>query len=443
LETSIFETMEAAESTPLPPWVFWTATPDLRLQSTPDYSGIPHLWTDAGVIIEGPPATFANCYKMVDEIGGVPAPWIQNMWYQTSGPDDPEIAVYAGSYANPGDEWPNLPLSAVFLVHVQDDPCVLDPYRAPFEEGPLEIIAERGSELLLRSLVSGRTIAFSVSEAEFRSALSTATPGPSPTTRVPALLPTDPTEYAVLAVEALTLGPQTEVRFGALGLGLQSSPNEGWLEVGVGSYLSPYSTLAADEISLGPNVSAAGLLVADHVSVKPTTSLLGSVVSPLSVEVDLPPFPSFAVPAAAPDATVRQGESMVLPPGDYSGVFVGPSARLELQDGTFQIKTLRVEESAVVECPGICELRVVESVYLGPSSRMTRGLGLDEPSELSVFVSGFRGLTATEGSSLDLFAYVPSGPIDLGPNGQYWGTFIAERFSLRRGSTVSGYPPGP
>lgn len=441
--TSIYATMEAAEATPLPPWVYWTATPDLRPLPTPNYSGIPHLWTDSGVIIDGPPAVFENCYKMSAEINGVPAPWVENMWYQTSGADEPEVGVYAGSYADVGDEWPNLPRSAVFIVHVRDDPCVLEPHFAPFEEGPLEIIAAQGSELLLRSTVTGRTIAFSIPAAAFRTSLATATPGPAPTPRAPVALPSLAADYAVLALDSLAIGPQAEVARGVLGLGLHSSPNQGLLEVGPGSYLGPYSTLASNEIFLGPGVTAAGILVANDIESASTARVFGPVVSALATEVDLPPVPAFTVDESSPSVTVEQGGSRVLPPGDYSDVRVGPAGRLVLLDGTFDLIVLRVERGASVECPGSCSLRVVESVYLGPSAGMTRSLTPGEESVLSLFVQGFRGLTAAEGSTLDLLAYVPVGPIDLGPGGSYWGTYVAARFTLRRDSTIVGPAAGP
>jgi hypothetical protein len=45
---------------------------------------------------------------MVNEIDGVSAPWVESRWYEQER-EGKKIAVYAGAYVAPGEEWPDPP----------------------------------------------------------------------------------------------------------------------------------------------------------------------------------------------------------------------------------------------------------------------------------------------------------------------------------------------
>lgn len=125
---------------------------------TPDFSPLEHRWTDSGVIIEGPPDSFAICYKYQYE----KAPLIINRWYPKSGQG--ESSIFAGAKA--GDESQGL----VLVQGPNAGHCPWEgweEYPTPFSAGMMEIVDEGDRQLLLRSLSTGRMIVFDIAHRKF------------------------------------------------------------------------------------------------------------------------------------------------------------------------------------------------------------------------------------------------------------------------------------
>jgi len=165
--TGIAQTQDVALRTPRPPWTIRTPTPDLRPTTTPNFDGLPHRWTDVGVIFPRWPDDLGMvCYKTIDPPEGL---LINNYWSQWDGPDEKRVYVYAGATANSAAGG----LGSVMVAYTWD-PCTWEEYITPEPTGPLEITDARGHILQLESQTS--TYYFNIDSRVFVSSFLTPTP---------------------------------------------------------------------------------------------------------------------------------------------------------------------------------------------------------------------------------------------------------------------------
>lgn len=427
--TSVFGTLQASPSPRTPPAEFFqTATPDLRPTPTLNFSGLLHRWTDAGVILFGPPDDFANCYRL-DQTG---APWVVNMWLQVDDPENPYRTVYAGAV---GEGKP--PQQGAVLVS-ETNPCEWTEYQTSFADGPMEIIAARGHQLALESANSGRRTFFDLDSRVFLAAFSTPTPGPTPTPGQQP--PSDLGAYVIIARESAVIGPQAFLGGSAAVLPLSPSTN-GVLDLKAGVQLDAYSILAAPDVRLGPSVSVLGDVFYNKIKTNPGTTVLGSLITPLILNLQLPTYPVFTISSNSPKLTVAPGDVENADPGDYDAVLVRPNGRLILTGGTYEMRSLRVESGGSVSCAeaaAICEIRVKESVRFGADSSLGSLNAMVGARSVVVFISARApdGFMAESSSEVSANVYAPEGRVVLGPNGVFVGSFIARQVEVKAGSSL-------
>lgn len=168
LITETTQTTQLATTLPQPVST-QSSTLELEPSSTADLRPVQHERTESGVIVAGPPDTFANCYKYQDE----KAPQIINGWYAEEGEDPVHVAMFAGASAADSDQ------GILLISGPEDGACPeegWEKYLTPFKGGYMEIIAEENFRLTLRVISSGCTIEFDIASRKFLSDSETAVP---------------------------------------------------------------------------------------------------------------------------------------------------------------------------------------------------------------------------------------------------------------------------
>ncbi len=430
LYTSIAATIWASPpATRQRPEHYETATPDLRPTPPLNFAGLPHRWTDSGVILSGKPDDFANCL-WPDESS---VPHVINQWLQVDDPENAGRLVYAG--ASGGGDPPTH--SAVFVA--DRNPCEWIEYPSALADGPLEIIAARGHELALRSEFNGQIVYFNLDRRAYTAGFLTPTPGPTPTTwKSPS---DDLSDYVVVARDAVYIGPLSSVAGSVAVLGPEAR-GAGTLELKNGVTVDVYGCLAAASVVLGPHVFVPGDVFFGSIKRSPSAQVLGSLVSPPRLSLAFPTYPDFDVAKDSPHLAVSAGNETTAEPGQYIDIRVGRGATLVLRGGTYDVGSVRIEADGEIACEAAatrCEIRVSEEVSLGPRA----SIGHLRPSRggrgVVIYVGGQtpKGFRTEKDATVSASVFTPEGRITLGPNGRFTGAFIAREVDAKANSALS------
>jgi hypothetical protein len=154
-----------------------------------------------------------------------------------------------------------------------------------------------------------------------------------------------------------------------------------------------------------------------------------------------------AVTPGVSDVTVGPRTSTApLVPGSYGAVAVGRGSLLQLAGGAYQVRSIRLAPRARLVCLDDCRIGVAESVRLGPSAQLgaVRGLATERVRvdvAAATIDPAFRtGPHAVVAGTV----FAPTGPVLLGPNGDYRGAFVGSTVVVRPHSQVherSAFPP--
>ena len=428
--TAIMLTQTERAKTPLPTPEL--ATPDFGPTPLPYFGDQTHRLTDSGAIIwAGIPMTFHECYKLDREN----LPEVINEFEQTDGPYYPYRTVYAGALRQ------GSPQGALFVIdHYITDYCEPQVYLTPFQQGAVEIVDAFGHVLLIRSQETGEIIEFNIDDREFRPAVPTPTPTATPTPpggpRPPARLQ----DYVLLASERLHLGVGSQVLSGNVGVnagpdGMRSIE----LHVMAGAQIGEHSSLSADSVYLGAFARIPGIVFYNDLKTHRFGHVGGQLISPLELPLAaLPDLPEFSLGTDARDYTVQMAEETPFWVQTLLGrVTVKSDGVLVLGGGVHVIRELRIEAHGRVECHAPCELRITESVSLGPGAF----LGVEDrlpPENMVVYIAGDKPNTfhASAGSQIAATIVAPNGTLWLGPGGDYQGAFIGRQIFVLAGSRL-------
>lgn len=425
LFTEIAQTREVARLTPkitLPP-----PSPVTGQDSTPDYSTVPHRYLEDGVIIDqGASDSLALCFR--DEEGAFP--WIRNQWMPLDHPPYPYLVVYAGGI---GEERPPLQ-GAVFIwdIEVDRDPCALEAIVTPYIDGPVEIIAVQGKELLLRSLTSGDTLAFDAETRVFMAELSTPTPGPSPTPDPDITPPSSLGDYAIYASHSIVIGPRARVYSGSTGA---RTDEGGYIELKNDIATDLYGSIVADGIKIGPENLILSDFFYNKLNAHKSTEFLGRLFTPVDLSIDLPPMPDIPEDLGTSDLIVSNGTEEVVAPGDYRSIRVKSDGKAILTPGIYNIGDVRLDNGAEMTCTGRCNLRVRDGFVLGPNAKLQHAnIAI---YDFIIYIAGADGFSAGQGSRVRANVVAPEGMIELGPRGVYTGGFYGWEIDIQNDASIS------
>jgi hypothetical protein len=429
IETALMRTREAAPLTP-DPRTLWTWTPDARPATATSTPWIvdPHRLASGGWIIWGSGSTYGMiCYKSAPEENPYQ---VVNYWRDIDSP----LIVEAGAFGagRPGSD------GAVFTKG--DEPCSPVVHRAPFSEGPLEIIDVVGNMLVLRAQSTGRLITFDADSAEFVESVATFTPSPTLTPEGGPRPPERLEDYTLFAVDEIQLGARVSLESG--NLGVNDGPDgsrSGELSLGASAWLAPNTTLSADSVSLSSGSRVGGLAFCNDIDVKPGAVLSAPCVSPLVLPVlAIPTIDSLSVDAEAPDLVVPAGEERALNAEEYGKVTVKSEGTLTLLTGLeVELWELILEPGARLECQQACSLRVVSLVRVGPNAYFGTSPWIGPQNFLvEIGRQGGTGFVAQAGSGVAAIVIAPGTGVSLGANGRYMGTFVGKTISVGQGAIL-------
>lgn len=272
--------------------------------------------------------------------------------------------------------------------------------------------------------------------------------------------PLPPLSPALYATSRVSLGSGVMVR-GAIGVreaaGASSPPRP---SVDVAADARVEGEIRADSVRLGSRVAVVGSVLHNTLIAMPDATISGAATRPLALPVvaEVP-----AQPANAPGSgrvVVPRGGMRVLTAGAYGELCVGcgssaasagdqaggeeplgvmaaaPSSHLILVGGVYDLRVLRLAENARVNCATVCELRVVEPVWIGAGSWLRPTPGGDRgPDELRLFLRG--GLTAAAFVELDA-EVAALGVVALGDQSRGAGRIFAPEIQLGAGARFLG-----
>lgn len=422
--TAQAQTQDAAAMTPPRPERLNSPTADLRPSATPNYSDVPHRMTDGGVIFWRPDLSwFAECAKGSDE--ELPYLFV-NAWVPSDG--SPMI-VYAGSFGAGASPVSSSVFSYTFP---ETDPCRPDVHLAPAAEGPLEIIDAEGHTLFLRSQSSGRYSSFNVDDSQFGEAVPTPTPSVTPTPAAGPRPPTDLEDYVLIGSRSAVLGPGVQIQTGNIGVNTNQSSSR--LDVGTNVKFAAGTTASAYNISFAQGAVMPGIVFYNNLEMKPGAKVTGQRISPVGLPLlTFPDVPAFDIAGDAVDVTIAAGESQTIPcVGEADELIIRPRGTLLLGMGTCEVRRLTLEADSRLECMGECELRVLESVTVGPRAFLGVSQWLD-PAGFVIWIvrQGGVGFEAGSRSIVEGKILAPKAGVVLGVDGIYMGTFVGETIEVK------------
>jgi hypothetical protein len=139
-----------------------------------------------------------------------------------------------------------------------------------------------------------------------------------------------------------------------------------------------------------------------------------------------------------------------LPPAAYGAVRVGDMARLELEGGEYDLRSLWVGYRSQLVCRQACTIRVGRYVTV----RERALLGAAEPVDagtVRIEIAGGRGsggaFRAYRRATVNAVVYAPNDDVVLGMNGRYNGSFTGKDVLIYERAQVTGLsvlsPPEP
>src|SRR5262249_5132220 len=134
-----------------------------------------------------------------------------------------------------------------------------------------------------------------------------------------------------------------------------------------------------------------------------------------------------------------------LAPGAYGAVRVGRGSLLQLSEGAYQMRSIRLSPTARLVCLDDCRIGVAENVRLGAMAQLgaVKGLSADHVRidvAAGVLGAAFRAGPRTVVSGT---VFAPTGTVLLGPNGDYQGAFVGSTVAVRPPSQVHGQSASP
>ncbi len=196
---------------------------------------------------------------------------------------------------------------------------------------------------------------------------------------------TDPRRYVLVGDTFLHLGAGALVLSGSVGV----VEPRGMLAIGADATL-PGGSHAVGDVARVDDGAHVGRLFSNVPSIRPGAVIAGggpfTFAPPLQVLSGLPTFPSFLPGTSA--VQVGLGATLVLPPGSYGTVVVGPNGRLILRGltagtgaGTYHVRTLRTGFNAQIVADNPVVIDVFDRIVVN-------GLGRLGPSPATRLIAG-------------------------------------------------------
>jgi hypothetical protein len=177
----------------------------------------------------------------------------------------------------------------------------------------------------------------------------------------------------------------------------------------------------------------------------PTPNLACGALSGPPVDANL--LPLVAVFPGSKRVTPRSlRPQQILEPGAYGRLVVPFGQTLTLAGGVYDVRSVHVGETAVLECRSNCTLRARREVLLSPSAEV-RGVTTSGTAATVKFLiqAVGRGIAfrAGLGAKFTGTVYAPTGAIRLGAAGTYSGAFIGGDIEVGEGVRVTGPSSSP
>ncbi len=156
-----------------------------------------------------------------------------------------------------------------------------------------------------------------------------------------------------------------------------------------------------------------------------------------------------AVTPGASDVVIGPRSSAApLAQGAYGAIRVGRGSLLQLDGGTYQVRSIRLAPAARVVCVADCRIGVAENVRLGPRAQLGAVKGLMAERVRIDIAAGITGAAFRTGPHAVVAGtvFAPTGTVLLGPNGDYQGAYVGSTVVVRPHSQVhehSAFPPPP
>src|SRR5262245_16340432 len=134
--------------------------------------------------------------------------------------------------------------------------------------------------------------------------------------------------------------------------------------------------------------------------------------------------------------------------GSYGALRVGRGSLLQLDGGTYQVRSIRLAPTARLVCMDDCRIGVAENVRLGPKAQIGAVRGLMAERVRLDIAAGTTGAAFRAGPRAVVAGtiFAPTGTVLLGQNGDYQGAFVGNTVVVRAHSQVhehSAFPPPP
>lgn len=224
--------------------------------------------------------------------------------------------------------------------------------------------------------------------------------------------PADPSGWAVLGRDAVSLGPRVRVS-GPAGV------TGGELRLRRGARVS--GAAAAESVRLAGGARVGGLfcilVVGGSASCSPPPD-------PLVDEALLPVVQ--ATPGGEDITVPRRARRLELVPGRYRDIAVGAGSELRLAAGAFDVRSVKLGAGARLLCLGACEIDVRRGFTLGARGRIEAAPGAVAP--IAVRVQGdANGLVRLGARSrITAAVYAPTTEVRLGARSRLTGHVVGE-----------------
>lgn len=198
--------------------------------------------------------------------------------------------------------------------------------------------------------------------------------------------------------------------------------------------------ISGDDVTLNEGSSVGGMvLAADKVRIKGTVDIVGGFIE----NGDIPAVTDVTVRVRAwwPTKYVRKNKFMALDPGTYGYLIVKEGATLQLTEGSYTFRGIRVEKNATIEFvisggkSTVINVQRSVSIHQGVQMVPLRGAAED-----ILFKVGGRGVLLGKDSALVGTFIAPRAYISLYENGHLNGHLYGKKVRIRKHAQVTYAP---